>query len=149
MQEFVLPPMLERAFIQLNPARAAHATAILESGIAAVMQSRSFHIVTKTAWRDEPHVIMVGDDDSKPTGPIGFAGIGELLSSVQHIILHAAAGERLHGVIAVGSASFFGSCALIETKPSFLAAWTKAVEDAGRQVNMLIVPPIPASGRPC
>ena len=63
MQEFVLPPMLGRAFIQLNPARAAHATAILEFGIAVVMQSRSFRMVTKTAWRDVPHVMMVGDND--------------------------------------------------------------------------------------
>lgn len=76
----------------------------------------------------DPHLILVGDDDDRPSGPNNWRCAKPIAMWASGVMVHAAGAEPKHYETAVSATLVCGRFALIETTTQHAPAWLELLD---------------------
>ena len=77
-----------------------------------------------------PALILVGDDEGRTTGPLGWIASTQLMQWARGALVHATGADQQSYMLAVTMAEQFGRMLLIETASNAAEAWAAKLQQA-------------------
>ena len=78
-----------------------------------------------------PSLIMVGDDEGRTTGPMGWVATAQLMQWAKGALVHATGGDQQSYMLAVTMAEQFSRLLLVETSSDAAEAWVTGLRKVG------------------
>jgi hypothetical protein len=139
------PADISRAIADLNAAgHPAHATlfrAVLAGELLlGLISDRRKTVRPADLWPiTQPVLLVIGDDDEKPTGPTGWRCAETVTTWAKAAIVHGTGAAPSHYAEAVRAATITGRAVLVETNSAKVTIWARRF--SGKPVLTIIPPP--------
>ena len=78
-----------------------------------------------------PSLILVGDDEGRTTGPMGWVATAQMLQWAKGALVHATGGDQQSYTLAVTMAEQLGRLLLVETSSDAAEAWVTELQKVG------------------
>ena len=107
--------------------KAAGAGRIAMTGLVDRLSRPNLYALNKAK---QPALIVVGDDDNRTTGPMGWAATAQMMQWARGCLLHATGADQRSYALAVTMAEDLGRLLLVETSSDAAEAWLSVLQGA-------------------